>query len=204
MLFGAGRRIVCCSLLAAALLGSADVRAEKPVAAQMQHWPAEKILPAEPGRKACWRRVYDAKHLATHPRQKVTQLTFFLRVSGYDAGGAYVFKNPDHIYYNFALSLKRRGDKRTLATSGDCLGEKTIDCSVDCDRGGVTIDRSSSSDGLSISLNVRGIAFGGDCDTTTGTWLRPGANDKVFNLDPAPMEVCKMLEKEQLGGWNDE
>src|SRR6516225_12027393 len=109
MLFGAGRRIVCCSLLAAALLGSADVRAEKPAAAQMQHWPAEKILPAEPGRKACWYRVYDAKLLAAHPRQKVTELTFFLRVSGYDAGGAYVFKNPDHIYYNFALSLKRRG-----------------------------------------------------------------------------------------------
>jgi hypothetical protein len=190
--------------LVAALLGSADVRAEKPAAAQMQHWPAEKILPAEPGRKACWRRVYDAKHLATHPRQKVTQLTFFLRVSGYDAGGAYVFKNPDHIYYNFALSLKRRGDKRTLATSGDCLGEKTIDCSVDCDRGGVTVDRSSSSDGLSIRFYVRGIAFGGDCDTTPGTWVRPGADDKVFNLDPAPMEACKTLGKEQLGGWNDE
>ena len=204
MLFGAERRIVCCSLLIAALLGSADVRAENPVAAQMQHWPAEKILPADPGRKACWYRVYDAKLLASHPRQKVTELTFFLRVAGYDAGGAYVFKNPDHIYYNFALSLKRRGDKRTLTTSGDCLGEKTIDCSVDCDRGGVTIDRPSPSDGLSISLNVKGIAFGGNCETTTGTWVRPGADDKVFNLDPAPMEACKTLEKEQLGGWNDE
>jgi hypothetical protein len=204
MLFGAGRRIVRCSLLAAALLGSADVRAKKPAAVPLQHWPAEKILPAEPGRKACWRRVYDAKHLVTHPRQKLTQLTFFLRVSGYDAGGPYVFKNPDHIYYNFALSLKRRGDKRTLTTSGDCLGEKTIDCSVDCDRGGVTIDSPSPSDGLSISLNVNGIAFGGNCETTTGTWVRPGADDKVFNLDPAPMEACKTLEKEQLGGWNDE
>ena len=123
---------------------------------------------------------------------------------GYDAGGAYVFKNPDHIYYNFALSLKRRGDKSTLATSGDCLGEKTIDCSVDCDRGGVTIDRSSNTDGLSIRFDVRGIAFGGDCDTTTGTWVRPSADDKVFNLDPAPMEAYETLEKERLGGWNDQ
>ena len=203
MLLGAGGRIVCCSLLAVTFLGSVGVRAEKPAAAQMRHWPAEKILPAEPGRKACWRRVYGAKHLAVHPRQKVTQLIFFLRVSGYNAGGAYVFKNPDHIYYNFALSLKRHGDKRALATSGDCLGEKTIDCAVDCDRGGVTIGRVSS-DRLSIKLNVRGIAFGGDCDTTTGIWVRPGAEDKVFNLDPAPMRACEALEKEQLGGWNDE
>jgi hypothetical protein len=87
---------------AAALLGSADVRAEQPATTQ-QHWSAEKILPPEPGRKACWRRVYDAKHLAAHPQQKVTELTFFLRVSGYDAGGGYVFKNPDHVVYNFAF-----------------------------------------------------------------------------------------------------
>jgi hypothetical protein len=188
---------------AGALLG-ADVRAEQLVAAQMQHWPAEKILPAEPGRKACWRRVYDAKHLAAHPRQKVTELTFFLRVSGYDVGGNYVFKNPDHIFYNFALSLKRRGDKRALATGGDCLGEKTADCVVDCDGGGVSIDKLPSGDGLSISLHDGGIAFGGDCDTTTGTWVGPGADDKIFRLDKAPDEACTMLEKEWLGGWNDE
>jgi len=96
----------------AALLGAADVRAEQPGATQKQRWPAEKILPPEPGRKACWRRVYDAKHLTAHPQQKVRELTFFLRVSGFDAGGAYVFKNPHHILYNFAFSLKRRGNKR--------------------------------------------------------------------------------------------
>jgi hypothetical protein len=171
----------------------ADVRAEQPVAAQTHHWPAEKILPAEPGRKACWRRVYNAKHLAAHPQQKVTELTFFLRVSGYDAGGSYVFKNPDHIYYNFAFSLKRRGNKRVLATGGDCQGEKTADCVVDCDGGGITIDKLPSGDGLSISLHDGGIAFGGDCDTTTGTWVRPGADDKVFHLDRAPEETCKTL-----------
>jgi hypothetical protein len=95
-----------------------------------------KNPPPEPGRKACWRRVYDAKHLAAHPQQKTTKLTFFLRVSGYDAGGGYVFKNPHHILYNFAFSLKRRG-KRALATGGDCLGGKTADCVVDCDGGGI-------------------------------------------------------------------
>ena len=189
---------------AAALLGAADVRAEQPGATQKQRWPAEKILPPEPGRKACWRRVYDAKHLATHPQQKVTELTFFRRVSGYDAGGAYVVKNPDHIFYHFAFSLKRRGNKRALTTNGDCLGSKTADCVVDCDGGGVTIDKLPSGDGLSISLHNGGIAFGGDCYMTTGTWVRPGADDKVFHLDPAPEEACKTLQKKQLGGWDDD
>src|SRR5262249_54931702 len=129
---------------------------------------------------------------------------FYLRVSGYDAGGAYVFKNPHHTFYNFAFSLKRRGNKRALATGGDCLGGKTAECVVDCDGGGVTIDRLPSGNGLSISLHDDGIAFGGDCDTTTGTWVRPGADDKVFHLDPAPEEACKTLEKKQLGGWDDE
>ena len=189
---------------AGALLGSAVVRAEQPAATQTERWSAEKILPPEPGRKACWRRVYDAKHLAAHRQQKVTELTFFLRVSGYDAGGGYVFKDPDHIFYNFAISLKRRGNKRALVTSGDCLGEKTVECVVDCDSGGVTIDKLPSGDGLSISLQDGGIAFGGDCSTTTGTWVKPGADDKVFHLDPTPVEACKTLEKKQLGGWDDE
>ena len=126
------RGFVVVSMLVVSL--AAALRAEEPGATQK--WPAEKILSPEPGRKACWRRVYDAKHLAAHPQQKTTKLTFFLRVSGYDAGGGYVFKNPHHILYNFAFSLKRRG-KRALATGGDCLGGKTADCVVDCDGGGI-------------------------------------------------------------------
>ena len=188
---------------AAVLLGSAEARAEQPAIMQTQHWSAEKILPPEPGGKACWRRVYDAKHLAAHPQQKVTEVTFFLRVSAYDAGDGYVFKNPDHIVYNFANSLKRRGNKRALAIGGDCLGDNAVECVVDCDGGGVTIDKLLSGDGLSITLDSDGIAFGGDCSTTRGTWVRPGSDDTVFHLDPVPVEACKTLETEQLGGSNN-
>src|SRR5215472_15446076 len=63
---------LCCPRMlivsfAAALFGSADVRAEQPATTQTGHWSAEKILPPEPGRKACWHRVYDAKHLRRAP-----------------------------------------------------------------------------------------------------------------------------------------
>ena len=185
-------------MLLVILLGPVGVCAEQPTVAQMQHWPAATILPPEPGRKACWRRVYDAKHLKAHPRQKVTELIFFLRVSGYDAKGNLVFKNPDHVDYSFALSLKRRGDQHALVTSGDCLGVKTADCVVDCDGGGVTIDVLPGG-GLSIRLNVGGIALGGHSDEATGTWVMPGADDKVFHLEPVPVDACKTLEKNEFG-----
>jgi hypothetical protein len=65
----------------------------------------------------------------------------------------------------------------------------------------VSLDKLPSGDGLSISLHDGGIAFGGDCDTTTGTWVRPGTDNKVFHLDRTLEAVCKTLEKKQLGGW---
>src|SRR5262249_58765817 len=98
---------------------------------------------------------------------------FYLRVSGYDAGGAYVFKNPHHILYNFAFSLKRRGNKRALATGGDCLGGKTADCVVDCDGGGIMIDKLPSGEGLSISLPSSGSPLGCAYHPTTPTTGRP-------------------------------
>lgn len=71
------------------------------------------------------RRIYDAKHLAAHPQQKVTELAFFLRVSGY-ADGGYAFKISHHIFYNFAFSLKRRGDKRALTTGAIAFGRRLL------------------------------------------------------------------------------
>jgi hypothetical protein len=59
-----------------------------------------------------------------------------------------------------------------------------------------------SGDGLSITLDNDGIAFGGDC-YTRGTWVRPGSDDSVFDLDPVPVEACKTFETEQLGGSNN-
>jgi hypothetical protein len=192
------RTWIVCTQLSLALFGLASAKAEEPAATVQAPWAAEKILPPEPGRKACFQKVFDATHLQAHPEQKVTELLFFLRVSGYDAGGNYVFDKPDHIFYNFAISIRRRNDKHSLRTSGDCLGSDVPQCVVDCDSGGVTIEKLPSGDGLSLRLNEGGIAFGGDCDTKTGVWVKPGADDKVFHLEAVPLEVCRSLEKEQI------
>jgi hypothetical protein len=184
-------RLSWCCLFALAPLALA--RAE-PAPAD-QPGAAEKLLPPEPGRKACYQRIYDAAHLRDHPLQKVTELKFFLRVIGYDRQGNYDFKNPDHIAYNFALALKRRNDARPLSTSGDCLGEQ---CVVDCDGGGATIEKAPTGGAIYLRLLERGISFGGDCDAKAGLFVRPGADDKAFLLEPVPLDVCLSLEKSQL------
>jgi hypothetical protein len=158
-----------------------------------------QILPPEAGRKGCWRRVYDAAHLASHPRQTVAEMTFFLRVKAYDAKGNEVALNPDHVFYNFALATKRRDEAKARVTSGDCSGEASMQCVVDCDGGGAVIERASKGEGLVLKLEGEGIAFGNDCDTQRGTFLAPGADDKVFLLEAQPIAACAALERDGLG-----
>ena len=158
-----------------------------------------QVLPAEPGREGCWRRVYDAAHLASHPRQSVAEMTFFLRVKAYDAKGNEIARNPDHFFYNFALAAKRRGEVKARVTSGDCSGEAAMQCVVDCDGGGAVIERAPKGDGLVLKLEGEGIAFGNDCDTRRGTFLAPGADDKTFLLEAQPIAACTALERNGLG-----
>jgi hypothetical protein len=177
------------------LLGATSARASEAAAAEAGQLAEAKILPPEPGRKACYRRVYDAQHLRDHPQQKITEMVFFLRVVGYDKQGEFVAKEPDHVAYNFAIFLKRRGDRQALREGGNCLGDKSAECVVGCDKGGVTIENASNGKSLLLRLMNGGIAFGAQCDLKPGVWVKPSADDKAFLLEPAPPELCRPLEK---------
>jgi hypothetical protein len=156
-----------------------------------------EILPPQPGKEACFTRRYDAAHLARHPQQRITRMTFMLRVSSYATEGRTqpAARLEERVYYQFGLAVQRRGEKRTLRTSGNCSGDDKIRCAVDCDGGGVEIARSGES--LLVTLdNERGIQMLGDCDGAKGVWIKAGVDDKVFRVDPAPAETCKALAKE--------
>ncbi|WP_298357374.1 hypothetical protein [Rhodoblastus sp.] len=157
------------------------------------------IMAPTPGTKLCFRRVYDAAHLRGHPQQKVRDMTLLLRVVGYDAQGNDVRDKPDHIAFNFALSVRRRGDRKPMTTAGDCSGAERAMCAVDCDGGAAFLEKPASGDGLVVKLEGEGIAFGNDCDTTRGVFIAPGEDDKAFLLDRAPREACHRLEKDVLG-----
>src|SRR3974390_968535 len=86
---------------------------------------------------ACFVRRYDAKHLAQHPRQKVTAMKLLVTVER--------LPDDEELHYGFRLGLKLRKQPGDLATSGDCGhpsaevadGALRIHCSVDCDGGGI-------------------------------------------------------------------
>jgi hypothetical protein len=178
--------------MALALTGAAA-----PVAAQNGPPSVNKLfelIPPESGRKICYTRRYDAAHLRAHPKQQVTALTFIVRVQQYeDISRA---KRPeDKVYFQFALSIQRRGEKRSLRTSGNCFGGPGgIACDVDCDGGGVDLERLPQGDALLMRLRERGIHMYGDCDGD-GVWVRPGEDDKAFRLQKAAVSICRALEQ---------
>ncbi len=182
--------LLACSLLAGAAQAQTPARpAEESVLARLTD-----IVPPEPGRQACYTRAYDKAHLAQHKRQRVTQIAFLLRVASYDfEGRAKPEKLEERVHYQFAMSLKRRGERRMLVTSGGCFGGKGISCSVDCDGGGVTLEQSGES--LLVRIAEHGIKMEGDCDGKS-VWVNPGADDKVFRVEKAAPEACKALAKE--------
>jgi hypothetical protein len=152
------------------------------------------ILSPDPDAKICLQRRYDSKHLRAHPAQKVTRLTLFLHVQGYRNQGEAFTANPDYIFYHFALAGRRRADRKTLTATGDCYGVGVARCAVDCDGGGVTLEKSADGASVALKLDERGLDFRGDCETTLATFTS-GTDDKVFVLEPAPAKACDALER---------
>jgi hypothetical protein len=154
------------------------------------------ILPPQAGRSVCYSRRYDDVHLARHPRQQVASMVFLLRVANYDFDkAAPPEKLEDRVHYQFAMTVKRRGERRTLRTAGDCFGGDGISCAVDCDGGSAAIEKVQNVDALMVRLsNERGIRMYGDCDGEA-VWLKPGSDDKAFRLDKSPPEACRALQR---------
>ena len=140
------------------------------------------MLPAQPGNKA---------------RQRITAMKFLLRVGAYDPKPDKAEQPSDLFYYMFAMSVARRGDKRPLHTSGDCMGGEGISCVVDCDGGSVTLDKMPPAGSLIVRLNDDGIRMFHDCDEEEGVLVKGGADDKVFRLDKTTNDACKALEEKE-------
>lgn len=156
-----------------------------------------QLLPPNPGAKLCYARSYDAAHLKQHPKQTVTNVTFMMRVVGYDRGGGYVTRNPDHIGYQFAMAVKRRIGK-PLRAAGDCSGGTGVQCVVDCDGGGLKVEKLAAGGDLLLRLLERGIRMHGDCDGA-GVMVGAKTDDKTFQVGKAPAQVCAALEQQELG-----
>ncbi len=153
------------------------------------------LLAPQAGNKACYARRYDAAHLRAHPHQRITAMTFLLNVEAYDEKEVKAERPEDKVYYVFAMSVARRGDKRLLHTSGDCDGGDEISCVVDCDGGHVALDKMPPADTLIIRLNEDGVRMFHDCDDKEGVLVTAGIDDKTFRIDKAPANACRALQE---------
>lgn len=158
------------------------------------------FLGAEPSKTAesfaCFNRVYDPAHLATHPQQNVKTMTLLAVVDP---------TNPDDVQLRFGVTFRSR--KGMLETNGGCgivrdekgapTNATTAHCGVDCDGG--AIDVTLKTDGnvlVGIPAGARLWKPGSDSpdDNVHGAF---GPDDKLFRLDRAALDQCLPLASDK-------
>jgi hypothetical protein len=107
------------------------------LAALAQARPLERELP--PARAACWERVYDAAHLASHPQQKVARVRLVHLPENWSEagqGGFYVA-----LYFN--LRQRVRADQRfDYQLGGICkASDRGLRCVPEWEAGSWRIER---------------------------------------------------------------
>lgn len=175
--------------------------------AQGRSSPLPSHLPL--GTEACFGRTYDAAHLAAHPKQRVTSFHLFrdftpdpsketpqstpeqLR-SEDGEGGIHVtafvrFRDKAGLYFNGLICTRSDG---------------VVRCGIECDGGGFRLRGAGSS----LVLDNDGFVVVGGCGASEDEQeqsdiVNPGADDKLFRLDPRPVAECRALEDSRKPAW---
>lgn len=160
-------------------------------------------------REACFGRVYDRGHLASHPLQKVTSLHILrslaerseaenwqpnaraenikkFRESGTTEVSAFVTFRDRRGYFHNSLNCNKEN-------------KDGVSCYIECDGGSFLLKRQSAN---SVLLDNGGFVLIGGCgdEVEEGEELRfePGKDDKLFRLDSKPVAVCRAEEQKAI------
>ena len=143
---------------------------------------------------ACFVRQYDSAHLAKHPHQKVSAMKILVT--------AEQVPEDESTNHSFSLGLKFRQRAGNFESFGSCShakpsedenGKENLRCSVDCDGGGINVELSSDAKAILVKVDSVRIWNSKKPDDDTADSLNGGADDRVFRLDRASLEVCKSL-----------
>jgi hypothetical protein len=172
------------TVIAALAGGGVGVHAE---AASTGNGFAKRLFAGDPDKQAksyaCFVRLYDAAHLARHPRQKVNAMKLLIT-----AGKV---AEDEILNYSFRLGLAFRNRPGDFDSSGDCGhaqetlspdNKAQLDCSVDCEGGGISVELVRDSKSTKIRLDTIRIWRNNKPDED-GFSLSGGADDRVFRLD---------------------
>ncbi|HWV51473.1 hypothetical protein [Pseudorhodoplanes sp.] len=177
--------------------------------AQERSSPMPKHLPL--GQEVCFGRVYDAAHLKKHPKQRVTAFHLFRdftpdpnKETPQDTRETLVAEDGDggirvtaYVRFRDRPGLFFNGLHCGMSVDGD-----KVSCGIDCDGGGFFLKDA----GKSLLLENRGFVVVGGCGASEDEeenrdFVKPGADDKIFRLDPLPAAQCRALEDSRKPAW---
>lgn len=161
--------------------------------------------------EACFGRVYDAKHLAGHPKQQVTAFHLSREFkpdlqSENEPGTEEEAKKSDGEYgrINVSVYVRFRGRKGVYANSLNCgkRDDGVITCGVDCDGGSFHLRPSGSS----LLLENNGFVVVGGCGASEDereneAHVTTSTDDKLFRLDAKPFAACMGERDAMAPAW---
>jgi len=160
-------------------------------------------------REACFGRVYDRAHLASHPRQKVTAMHILRSLAERqeaenwqpEARQENIKRFRDSGETNVSAFVNFRDRRGTFHNSLTCNkeGRDGVRCYIECDGGSFRLQRESQN---SLLLHNNGFVLVGGCgeevEEEKQVYFSPGADDKVFRLESKPAAVCRAEEQKAV------
>lgn len=161
--------------------------------------------------EACFGRTYDAAHLRKHPKQRVTSF-YLLRDFSPDASSENepmsreetLATDGEYNRIQLAAYVRVRGRKGVYSNQFSCGRDDkgAMRCGIDCDGGQFT----ARPTGGSLLVRNEGFVVVGGCgaseeESENPLVISPGADDKVFRLDPQPLAQCTELRDAQKPVW---
>jgi hypothetical protein len=157
-------------------------------------------------RDACYGRIYDAAHLKSHPKQKVTSIHVLRSVNRRreaenwtpDARAESIRSFREDGLTSVSAFVNFRDRKGTFHNSLTCEKEtrEGVRCMIECDGGSFRLTRAGAN---SVLLHNNGFVLIGGCgeeiEEGKEVYFDPGADDKEFRLDNMPIAACRAEEQ---------
>jgi hypothetical protein len=152
--------------------------------------------------EACFGRVYDRAHLASHPSQKVTSLHIFRSLGERPEAENWQASSRDEAIKQFretgeasVQAFVTFRDRKGYFHNWLTCGRETKDgvrCYIECDGGSFGLKRENASTAL---LTNDGFVLIGGCseavEASQEVHFSPGKDDKVFRLEAKAAPVCR-------------
>jgi hypothetical protein len=148
-----------------------------------------KIFGRDPGAgpaHACFVRRYAKAHLASHPRQNVSDMLLYVNK-----------QDGEEPYYSLDMQVNFRQLSKPFQVAGSCSqgsdGRHALSCGIDCDGGALAVrvkNETSLLVDIPDSVRIYDPSAADDAPDDLPRGARFGEDDKLFRLDRAALRDC--------------